>query len=333
MSKILEMWDEIKNFPIDSEWHLHLSHNDADGYACFVISALTLETSEYKDSEAGIVMQNLLQILMKKKAIPSEIIITDLSFNENEEEISIFEELLEIYNNSIGCSFMLIDHHKTALWMSERYPEVCFVEVAEGKSAARLYYDKCCDLLIMKQSWKDNVEEYVRRVSYYDTWFWKNLQDEPGIYEEEMILSSRYITHYYIKHTIDKIMSNIPYQSTEYDMAIINRYRMERDKSIQKAVDEITTINILQYKVDVVVGNINASSLMELWGKDHPESICGVLYPHTRVLSLRTQRDDIDVGEICKQFGGGGHPKAAGSVLEPELFCKFLQEYYGVLYN
>lgn len=333
MSNIVKMWDEIKNFPIDPEWHLHLSHNDADGYACFVISALTLETAEYKVSEAGIVMQNLLQILMKKKAIPSELVITDLSFNENEEEISIFEELLEIYNNSIGCSFMLIDHHKTALWMSERYPEVCFIEVAEGKSAARLYYDKCFDLLIMKQSWKDNVEEYVRRVSYYDTWFWKNLQDEPGIYEEEMILSSRYSIHYYIKHTIDKIRCAMPYQSTEYDMAIIDRYRNEREKSIQKAVGDVSTINVFDYKVDVVVGTINASSLMEMWGKDHPDAICGVLYPHTRVLSLRTQRDDIDVGEICKQLGGGGHPKAAGAVLDPELVCKLLQEYYGVSSN
>lgn len=333
MSSIREMWEEVKRFPIVLDWGLHLSHNDADGYACFVVSALCSYNCEYRTSEAGNVMEKMLQIMMEKEAIPSELILTDLSFNENEDEISVFEELIERYDNSIGGFFMMVDHHKTALWMAEKYPELCTVEVADGKSAAQLYYDKCCHPLITKQRWKDNADEYIRRVSFYDTWFWKTLQEEPGIYEEEMILSSRYSIHYYIKHTIDKIRCAMPYQSTEYDMAIIDRYRNEREKSIQKAVGDVSTINVFDYKVDVVVGTINASSLMELWGKDHPDAICGVLYPHTRVLSLRTQRDDIDVGEICKQLGGGGHPKAAGAVLEPELFCNILQEYYGVSSN
>lgn len=330
MSNIRELWEEVKNFPIQEKWFLHLSHNDADGYACFVVSALCSYYGEYRVSEAGNVMETLLQIMLEKEAIPAELIVTDLSFNENDDEIFVFEELMRIYNNSIGCSFMMVDHHKTALWMAEKYPELCTVEVVDGKSAAQLYCDKCYHPLITIDQWRDNVEEYIRRVSYYDTWFWKTLQNEPGVFEEEMILSSRYSIQYYIKHTIDKIRSNLPYQSTEYDMAIIDRYRNERDKSIQKAVGDISTINVFDYKVDVVVGTINASSLMELWGKDHPDAICGVLYPHTRVLSLRTQREDIDVGEICKQLGGGGHPKAAGAVLDPEMFCKFLQEYYGV---
>lgn len=329
MSSVKEMWEKVKHFPIVLDWGLHLSHNDADGYACFVVSALYSYNYEYRTTEAGIVMQNLLQIMMEKEAIPSQIILTDISFNENEDEISVFEELIERYDNSIGRFFMMVDHHKTALWMAEKYPELCTVEVVDGKSAAQLYFD----MMYSSVRWKDNAEEYIRRVSYYDTWFWKTLQNEPGVYEEEMILSSRYSTDYYIKHTIDKIRCATPYQSTEYDRAIIDRYRKDRDNSIQKAVGDISTINVFDYKVDVVVGTINASSLMELWGKDHPNAICGVLYPHTRVLSLRTQREDIDVGEICKQLGGGGHPKAAGAVLEPELFCKLLQEYYGVSSN
>lgn len=329
MSNVKEMWEKVKHFPIVLDWGLHLSHNDADGYACFVVSALCAYNYECKTTEAGIVMQNLLQIMMEKEAIPSALILTDISFNENEDEISVFEELLEKYNKSIGGFFKMVDHHKTALWMAENYPAFCTVEVAEGKSAAQLYFD----MMYSSVRWKDNAEEYIRRVSYYDTWFWKTLQNEPGVYEEEMILSSRYSTDYYIKHTIDKIRCATPYQSTEYDRAIIDRYRKDRDNSIQKAVGDISTINVFDYKVDVVVGTINASSLMELWGKDHPNAICGVLYPHTRVLSLRTQREDIDVGEICKQLGGGGHPKAAGAVLEPELFCKLLQEYYGVSSN
>jgi len=35
--------------------------------------------------------------------------------------------------------------------------------------------------------------------------------------------------------------------------------------------------------------------------------------------SLRTRRDDVDLSEIAKKFGGGGHPKAAGFTIKGDL--------------
>ena len=32
-------------------------------------------------------------------------------------------------------------------------------------------------------------------------------------------------------------------------------------------------------------------------------------------ISYRTTKEDIDLSEIAKHFGGGGHPKAAGAEL------------------
>jgi uncharacterized protein len=41
-----------------------------------------------------------------------------------------------------------------------------------------------------------------------------------------------------------------------------------------------------------------------IWRYDHEE--------RSYVISLRSARDDVDVSAICKSFGGGGHPRAAG---------------------
>jgi len=38
--------------------------------------------------------------------------------------------------------------------------------------------------------------------------------------------------------------------------------------------------------------------------------------------SLRTRRDDIDLSEIAKKYGGGGHPKAAGFSMDKDRYLK-----------
>ena len=46
--------------------------------------------------------------------------------------------------------------------------------------------------------------------------------------------------------------------------------------------------------------------------------------------SLRTQRDDVNLSEIAKEFGGGGHPKASGfgmpGHLEPQVSWRIVPE-------
>lgn len=42
-------------------------------------------------------------------------------------------------------------------------------------------------------------------------------------------------------------------------------------------------------------------------------------------VSLRTQRDDLDLSALAKQYGGGGHRKAAGFVLDAEQLQHLLQ--------
>jgi len=46
------------------------------------------------------------------------------------------------------------------------------------------------------------------------------------------------------------------------------------------------------------------------------------LYPDKLKASWRTKRDDIDLNKLCKLFGGGGHQKAAGFVINYQVIEK-----------
>jgi oligoribonuclease NrnB/cAMP/cGMP phosphodiesterase (DHH superfamily) len=53
------------------------------------------------------------------------------------------------------------------------------------------------------------------------------------------------------------------------------------------------------------------------------------IYPKSRKLSFRTNHDDVDVSELAKSFGGGGHRNIAGATLDKENFMRILKVYYG----
>jgi nanoRNase/pAp phosphatase (c-di-AMP/oligoRNAs hydrolase) len=48
----------------------------------------------------------------------------------------------------------------------------------------------------------------------------------------------------------------------------------------------------------------------------------------TKKISLRTVRDDIHLGELAKEIGGGGHPKAAGAQFDEQKIIDFLGDLF-----
>ena len=54
-------------------------------------------------------------------------------------------------------------------------------------------------------------------------------------------------------------------------------------------------------------------------------------YPPEVVVSLRTRRDDIDLGGLASKFGGGGHPKAAAFKIKPEVLAGGYQKMMSML--
>lgn len=45
-------------------------------------------------------------------------------------------------------------------------------------------------------------------------------------------------------------------------------------------------------------------------------------------VSYRTTKDNIDVGQIAKRHGGGGHPKASGFNLKTHVVTQFIADIF-----
>ena len=71
-----------------------------------------------------------------------------------------------------------------------------------------------------------------------------------------------------------------------------------------------------EHRVPVVNSSIMQSEIGEYLVNAHPESPFAAIYfdvsPTVRKWSLRSRGNGFDVSQLAKQFGGGGHPAAAG---------------------
>lgn len=79
---------------------------------------------------------------------------------------------------------------------------------------------------------------------------------------------------------------------------------------------EYTDNDGISYIVFNTINGISMSSLAAAYLETHPEYDVFVWFDINRKgLSFRSISDDIDVSEIAKRLGGGGHPKASGAML------------------
>ena len=56
----------------------------------------------------------------------------------------------------------------------------------------------------------------------------------------------------------------------------------------------------------------------------HPELDFVVIINIDKTISYRTNKNNIDLGEFAKIYGGGGHPQAAGSPVSDEVKNKII---------
>jgi oligoribonuclease NrnB/cAMP/cGMP phosphodiesterase (DHH superfamily) len=102
------------------------------------------------------------------------------------------------------------------------------------------------------------------------------------------------------------------------DMAQLRREGSSIERKHFKDIREFITA--AAYRMDVAGHNVPVLNAPYFWSSDaghimaenEPFAACYWDTPAGRVFSLRSQDDGIDVSEIAKQFGGGGHKHAAG---------------------
>ena len=106
-----------------------------------------------------------------------------------------------------------------------------------------------------------------------------------------------------------------------FELAISNSFA-ERDRYFDRKEKAMVVTEFAGYKTGMVFADRDISLMAEYVFQRHPDlDIVAVCYMPAGI-SLRTRREDVNLTEICRQRGGGGHQKASAFYLPAEIAAK-----------
>lgn len=226
----------------------------------------------------------------------------------------------------------LFDHHNTAIYLNA-YDWCQVLDVTPlthiktcGTELFYRYLHVVLDKFPNTDTWtQENIQKFVETVRDWDTWRWKELGEEGIVCKLVNDLFDIYGREKFIDWIIGKpirleYMRKFPnFTITEWALLKqkqkdIDRYVEEKNKQLFHRVDEIG------HTYGVVFAERYFSELGNRLCEINPDlAYIAMIDISSGTVSYRTIRDDIDVGgEIAHAYGGGGHPKAAGSTFDKD---------------
>ena len=296
------------------------THTDLDGVSCEILGKIAFEEDinvvrcNYGDIDAKV------EEFINGAEEYDKLFITDISVNKE-----IADKLL-----SVSDKVILLDHHKTALWLNE-YP-FALVQV-EDESVGKM-----CGAYLFYEYLKKNHKEFddtpalklfIDYVRMYDTWEWKEKYDN--------IIPKRLNDLMYIdgpNEFIDKmvyrlgnnlfILDDTDLMKLQIEQTYINSYIAQKNETLM-----INDSLFPEYTVGITFADKYISELGNKLCELHPELDFVVLINmSTLTVSYRTVKDDLDLSDIAKGFGGGGHPKASGSRFDVSIVNDMLNNIF-----
>lgn len=246
--------------------------------------------------------------------------ITDISVSDK-----IAKRISEECDN-----FYLLDHHSTALELNKY--DWCIVSVANKEtgiktSGTELYYNWLVYGGFLQQS--EALDRFVELVRNYDTWRWTELGEAGVICKQINDLLYLYGRDKFIDWCIYEINKDV-FPALYYDdMLLLETKQKEIDKYVEEKNEQIIFSELCGRECGFVFAEKYASELGNRLCELHPEiDFVAMINMGNKTVSYRTVKDDIDLGKIAKMFGGGGHPKAAGSEFSVDVQFKTIEKIF-----
>lgn len=319
----------------------HISHLDLDGYGATILSELipqylpdgymTVKTSNILPNrlltEVSEVIDNLDEWDM--------VVITDLAMNP------------DVVNIIMGCKnpekFRVFDHHCVDI---TNPPETFVITehspINKGRltCATELYYDFLTrdpfyDMIRISGN-PSALQYFVECVRVYDTFeFWKTRNDPKNEQYTSYVDAPRLNTLFHIlersdfkNYIFNYLMSYshyLTYSSTTYPYIteILNLELNKNNRYVETTLRRLTKTDLvctiyrngqaipMSYHIGVVFAEKNGPVIGNTACETNEDiDFCAVV--SNNQISLYTNRPHINVSEIAKLFGGGGHADAAG---------------------
>lgn len=301
------------------------THTDLDGIGCAVLARLAfgkdvdISYCDYDNIDSSV-----------KEFIDSETefdmcIITDISVNEG-----TAKSIDERFDN-----FYLLDHHPTALGLN-KYPWYSVTIEYEDKelgtiktSGTEMFYHWLIENDYLKDS--DTLRRFAELVRNYDTWRWSGLGEDGVICKQVNDLLDLYGRDDFIHWCISEIRGEIFPLLSAKDEVVLKIKQDEIDRYIEEKNKTMFTSPMCGKVCGFVFADRFISELGNRLCEMHPEiDFVAMIDIDGYTVSYRTVKDDIDLGkDVAKLFGGGGHPKSAGSKFDQSIKLDVVGKIFG----
>lgn len=293
------------------------THNDLDGISCKILFEHVFKNADIVVCSVANVNDKIKDFIMGGDIeLYKHVIITDLSIDDD------VEKLL----NSINIKKMLLDHHKTALYLNRNYWATIITENIEGtkQSAASLVLH----FLIETKLIDENINNIIKFVEYsrlYDTWEWKQEETDIPLKLNNLLyyIGEEDFTKYFLsefkkekefKILCEKHKELLIYYEKEKEKYIeskMNKLRIyiNKETSIIKFIKNIFRTDNALYITVLCDRNDCISFLGDRILTEHNVDYVKIIYDGG--VSLRS-KGNFDVSVIAKKNGGGGHKNASG---------------------
>lgn len=324
----------------ESDKILLLTHTDLDGSGPAVILRTLLDDVTVVHCDNGTMSSDIRNAVVDNSVSGNfdKIFVCDISCNPD--DAHVINGVLKNSNQQL----VLLDHHATAIHLNEfdwayvgegmiedsfrnkLYPD-SIPESERHSSATALMYDYL-DYNNALGRYKMTLKDFTYKVSAYDTWDWQaSMLNDKGCYDLNKIRNC-YGMRIFEDEAVNKLRNG--------DINLIG----ESEKLMLRIENEKVQDHLKKVSKDIIVCD------MDLDGKNYPAAIClsdkylpdtfeymKKTYPEVKIyaaicdhsISMRAKDPEVDLSEIAKSRGGGGHPGAAGITIPLEKSIAFVE--------
>ena len=168
----------------------------------------------------------------------------------------------------------------------------------------------------------DILKHFVELVRQWDTWDWY-----PDNLEAKNLNDLLYIKgiNYFVKEMSENLIQNTCFN--EFDGKLLEYNASKKDLYFRAKEKAIYFMDVQGYSAAVVVAESYASEFGNYILEKHPR-VELVVIVGAKNIGLRTNREYIDVSEIAKVYGGGGHQKASGFPIPEDVTLEYIESIF-----
>lgn len=279
-----------------------VTHGDLDGIGAAILAKIFFCDVEHVFYADYTTVDNYLSnfISGNKQKTDIQLLITDICPSESTcEELAKVAEQFKIH---------VFDHHKTRQW-AEKYPWVTFDTTKCGTS---IFFDYLKKLIPYPEGSK--LEEFVQAVEAWDLW----KLDSPFRSRGEQLNA----LHKFVQSAefIKLFVNNPDADKAEPVSSLLHFIQLDKEAIIRRAITNCQ-------KNPMIRRDSLGNTYLIVFTSDYVSEVCHAILEHpdfddlryvvayspmAEACSLRTKNAEIDVSDIAKRLGGGGHKDAAG---------------------